>query len=477
MTDWPDQGSFWKLVLNGDVESVRSILNSEEELNRTGVPVVKWVDAKGQIALHLACMCGLVDMGLLLIEAGADYYFKADSGLTSDACVGDPKKRAIFKQKAFDVSPEGIIYHEQERIRVELEMESMERQNMMEADKFSFELEEYCKFLEDFSCQHHELARNNFIDMVFDAAKHAAGERIMANLAMEISEHETRSANAYARYLQDLEAEQARIAAIEAEKQREEQLAAAIEAAEVAAERARQHDAKMKRMEELRALRKEREEKRAHDEALARAEEERAKYAAYCKEMERQRQLLATRNIYDKPRRIRLYERMRMSMHMKACAYTGGGGSTHLDMKGYEEYRERLKPDSPDRRRTKSPSKMKSSSNASSRQLSGNNSTNISRNPSNGSRDGLDSEYFLFSDGVSPGLQNLSSLSRQSVSSSGSRLGKRYYKVIPPVQSLGIPVGRDNVSKYSKIAKKTKNFGSGKGIPDIDMSRPRTCPT
>ena len=73
----------------------------------------------------------------------------------------------------------------------------------------------------------------------------------------------------------------------------------------------------------------------------------------------------------------------------------------------------------------------------------------------------------------------LASIPRQSISQSNiitnSRVGKRYYKITPPMQSIGLPYGRDNISKYSKASKKMKSLGMGKGIPAIDLCRPNTC--
>jgi hypothetical protein len=107
-----ERPALWRAAMENNVTYVKEFIERvRSEYAGTGMPsVINWTDERGQTVLHLACLCKSYDTADMLLDEGADFYFPSDNGATPHVCLTDPVWRAALKQKAFDVSPEGILY-------------------------------------------------------------------------------------------------------------------------------------------------------------------------------------------------------------------------------------------------------------------------------------------------------------------------------------------------------------------------------
>jgi len=313
--------ALWRAAMEDKVQFVIDVITSVNlEFAGTAMPpVINWQDERGQTVLHMACLCKSYNTAFMLLDKGADFHFPSDNGATPHVCVADPAKREELRQKAFDVSPEGLIYWAQVLVDEERGLEAESRHLMGIEDQISEEVEQMEIDRIERERQFHAACRAKYIKMVVDRARYYATERIIAVENMGLCDNESKEAWAYERYLQEVEAERVRQEKLAVEEARQQRAEAAFRAEREALLRQRAIDGRRARYAqfvEMKRLEEEAEQRRL-DEAAA--EEARLKYEELCRHLERLSTSQGIRLKYDKPRRLTMYQRMRLGVHMASC--------------------------------------------------------------------------------------------------------------------------------------------------------------
>src|SRR2546427_529902 len=109
--------SLWKLVINNDYNAVKGCIDYQQAHKPDDVPLIRWKDNRSQTALHIACLCNATRTAEILMDAGADFYELCDRGASPYVNIVAPNLRQQLKQYAFDVSPAGIIYWAEVRVK------------------------------------------------------------------------------------------------------------------------------------------------------------------------------------------------------------------------------------------------------------------------------------------------------------------------------------------------------------------------
>ena len=309
----------WKDIVNDHYNEVMAHIALANRFYPKCRPVVFWRDSRGQTPLHVACQCASVRTAQILLDAGADFYCKSNNAATPYVCVDHPVLREKLKQYAFDVSPEGKIYWEKDRIIKELARQKQETEDMMAADEFSWAVELMERERIAQNIFFHFLSRSKYIENIIEYGLWLATERIITHESMEICEKESRNAWNYDAYLTELERKrkQDEYEAMIQEREWKQQEAFRI----AKEERMRQKQEADKQARFLRYCQdiEEEENRKRKAEAAAKAEADKIRFMELSKEMERVASLKNERLKYDVPRRVRLYARMRLGIHMRTC--------------------------------------------------------------------------------------------------------------------------------------------------------------
>lgn len=305
------QKQIWSVAMEGKCDKMI------EYLTEYGSELVHCVDARGQTALLVACMCGKVEVCELLLRNGADFYRKSLSGVTPFTAITHPSKREHLRIYAYNVSPEGIAAMNAERLRLELESEKKERAAMaceeLEMQSYLAEVAAIAKIRRELK----EKLVRQFVNVCCCKGLWRAFSTIVALHEMSLCDIESR------RVENAIEA--ARLARLEAFRQKEAE-AALIRAREIE-HRIRRIEAEKER-ERLRLLKEEEERKAliAAEAARARevarqmeikAAEERERLLKWSQQQDHFRELHGVRAIKDRPRLVRIYRRMRLAVSLK----------------------------------------------------------------------------------------------------------------------------------------------------------------
>lgn len=313
--------ALWRAAMDNNFQYVQDkIKEIQHTFAGTAMPpVIEWVDERGQTVLHIACLCKSYKTAHMLLDEGADFYFRSDNGATPYVCIADPVYRAELKQKAFDVSPEGIVYWAQVLADHERACETREIGLMSIEDDWSEEVERMDRECQERERLYHIACRVKYIKLIIEEARYLATERIITSESMELCEAESKAAWAYSKYLSDLEIQRQADEKIAKEEARRIRAEEAFRAERAALQQQRAAEGrKLRYAMFLEKKAQEEEEERKREEERA-AEEAREKYAELCRHLERVSTSQGERLKYDKPRRLNLYSRLRLGVHMASC--------------------------------------------------------------------------------------------------------------------------------------------------------------
>ena len=99
--------------------------------------LINFQDRRGYTGLMFACMSSQIPIAINLLHHGALSYIKNCYGQDSLALTVDLRVRDELTKLAYDLSPEGIVAIEAERLRLELGREQSERSLMTECDNYA----------------------------------------------------------------------------------------------------------------------------------------------------------------------------------------------------------------------------------------------------------------------------------------------------------------------------------------------------